>query len=348
MFRRKHGGRRSTNIVFVIFRLVLSAMMFIVLLAGIYSAYKHFSGLDPLKLDPQQVFSNLISSKSPKEFLAVFSSLKLSEKIPNQKIIPDSKQILGENNSKEPTLENRQPLFRFLLVADSHNDNVNLRKALIQSQQKWSEQIKFIIGLGDYTDVGTVDELKVAKVEFDNTGLRYFLTVGDHDLWESRDKSLPPNSNFRQVFGPSFQSFTYDNFRFILLYNSDNYLGLSEEQLGWLSSELEKGKNEQTKAMYVFVHEPLYHPSSDHVMGRVEGKLKEQAKSITKTLKSFEVKKVFAGDIHYFSEYKEPETNLPMVTVGAITTERNAQAPRYAVISVFEDGVTLVEDIEIK
>ncbi|MBI2338510.1 hypothetical protein HYU95_05000, partial [Candidatus Daviesbacteria bacterium] len=60
------------------------------------------------------------------------------------------------------------------------------------------------------------------------------------------------------------------------------------------------------------------------------------------------VKKVFAGDAHFFSEYSEAVTGLPMVTVGAVTIERNPQVPRFAVVSVFEDGETRVEDIEIK
>lgn len=303
--------RRYTNIVFVIFRLVLSLVISAVLLGGIYSAYKHFSGLDPLKLNPQTVFSNLLSRANPN----IFST-------------PIQKEV-----------------FSFILVADSHNDNANLKNALTQAKDKNPE---FIIGLGDYTEVGTVDELKKAKQEFDNLGLRYFLAVGDHDLWDCRNRSLPPDCNFKEVFGPAYQSFIFNQFEFIILNNSDNYIGMGEEELEWLSKEIQSAKDAKLKGIYVFVQEPLYHPSSDHVMGRIEKDLKNQARSLIRTLKDGGVKKVFAGDTHYFSEYSEPETGLPMVTVGAITSQRNPQTPRYALVLVYDDGSTKVEDVEIK
>ena len=83
-------------------------------------------------------------------------------------------------------------------------------------------------------------------------------------------------------------------------------------------------------------------------MGKVESSLKQQAQAMIFQLKSAGVKKVFAGDIHYFSEYEEPTTKLPMVTVGATVTDRNPQAPRYGVVTVFDDGSTKVDDVEIK
>ena len=65
-------------------------------------------------------------------------------------------------------------------------------------------------------------------------------------------------------------------------------------------------------------------------------------------LKEAGVKKVLAGDIHYFSEFEEPVTKMPMNTIGAVTIERNPQAPRYGVVSIFDDGTSRVEDIQIQ
>lgn len=321
MFGRRHQGRRASNPIYILFRLVLSLIIFAVLLAGVYSAYKHFSGLDPLKLDPQAVISKL-----------------------GQKVLGQSRPIPLENLTT-PVVKSSKPVFTFLMIADSHNDNVNLRKALTQAKGK---DPKFIIGLGDYTEVGTIGELREAKKELDLSALRYFLTPGDHDLWDCRNRSLNPICNFQEVFGPPYQAFDFDNFRFIILFNSDNYVGLAQGQLEWLSSELARAKNEGVGAIYVFLHEPLYHPSSDHIMGRVEQSLKSQAKRLIFEFKDAGVKKVFAGDTHYFSEYEEPVTKLSMVTVGAVTIERNPQAPRYAVVTVYDDGLTKVEDVEIK
>lgn len=343
MFGRKHKGRRRTNIVFVIFRLALSLVIFAVLLGGSYSAYKHFSGLDPLKLDPQTILINLIKTKDlGKAVNSILSSNKLTQNVSDKL----NQRILGES---EAPSEKEQPklLFSFMLVADSHNDNVYLEKTIVQAKQNHPD-IKFIIGLGDYTDVGTLEELKSAKAVLDNSGLRYFVLAGDHDLWDSRNKGLNPVANFNQVFGPQYQAFDHENFKFILLFNSDNYTGLGQEQKNWLVEKLDLGSREQFQGILVFVHEPLFHPSSDHIMGRVENNLKNEAEEMIKLFKEKGVKIVFAGDIHYFTEYVEPATNLSLVTIGALTTQRNTQAPRYAIVWVFDDGSVRVEDVEIR
>lgn len=344
MFKKEHR-KGSNNPVFVIFRLLLSLTMFAVLLAGIYGAYKHFSGLDPLKLDPSAVLKNIFQVKTPQQFLGVLSSIKTNQLLPDQQ-----KKILGETEKvSNPSVSGitKSPSFRFLLIADSHKDNIDLQKAISQAKLMHPD-LPFIIGLGDYSDVGTVQELNNAKKELDSSGLRYFLIPGDHDLWDSRNRSLKATANFVQVFGPTYQSFTYQNYRFLLLDNSDDYLGFSETQLNWITDELEKARIDSIKGIFVFVHEPLFHPSSDHVMGKVEKDLKRQARNLIFQLKGAGVKKIFAGDTHYFSEYSQPETNLSMVTVGAATIERNPQAPRFAIVTVYEDGSLSIEDTQIK
>lgn len=314
--------------------------MFIVLLAGIYAAYKHFSGLDPLKVDPSAVIKSLVSAKSVEQFLTSLTSFKIStlNKKEQNKVL--ERLVQSEN-------QNLSYIFKFMLVADVHNDNENLKKAILQVKQNHPDAA-FIIGLGDYTDVGTIEELKNAKKELDSAGIRYFVIAGDHDLWDARDKQKAPVENFKQVFGPTFQSFTFNNFKFLLLDNSDNYLGLGSDQQSWILSELEKAKTEGSIGMFAFIHEPLYHPSSDHFMGRVEKNLKIQADSLIFQLKSAGVKKIFSADTHYFSEYEEPVTKLPMVTVGAVVRDRNPQLPRFAAVYVFADGSSKIEDVQIR
>ena len=326
MFGRKHPGRRPTNIFFVIFRLILSVVMFGLLLGGAYQAYKHFSGMDPLKLNPQTILKQITDIQK--------------QAIPNLPALP----ALPVNN--QPAVNSAVSL-RFLLIADSHSDNANLQKAIQQAKSRYQD-LAFIIGLGDYTEVGTVEELRLAKNEFDKAQLRYFLIPGDHDLWDDRDKGQDPTDNFKQIFGPTYQSFTQNNFKFLLLDNSDNYQGIKEDQQTWISKELEKAKSENVAGIFVFIHEPLFHPSSDRFMGKVEKSVKKQAESLLFELKQAGVKKVFSGDIHYFSLYEEPVTKIPLVTIGAATVERNPQTPRYALVTIFADGSTGIEDVEIK
>ncbi len=317
--------------------------MFTLLLFGGYSAYKHFSGLDPLKIDPQSVMKNILGAKNPTEFLSVLSALKVN--LPTQKGSQPS--IPNQVGSSSPTQLGSNYLFRFMIIADSHNDNQNLKKAITQAKASYPDTA-FIIGLGDYTDVGTLKELKSAKADLDSSGLRYFLVAGDHDLWDSRNNNLAADTNFKTVFGPTYQSFNYNGFKFLLLDNSDNYKGITNEQKNWLTSELERAKTEGNSGILVFIHEPLFHPSSDHYMGKIETELKSQAESLLFQLKASSVKKIFSGDIHYFSQYEEPITKLPMITVGALVTERNPQLPRFAIVYVYQDGKTLVEDVELR
>ncbi len=327
MFFRKQPKRRYTSLPFVIFRTLLSLAVFAIMLGGLYSAYKSFSGVDPLKLDSKAVLSNLLNNEN----------LQKIEKI--------SGGILGSQSS--PVKTNKNISFRFLLVADSHSENSYLNKALNQAKGKYSD-LKFIIGLGDYTEVGAVDELKKAKAEFDTVGIRYFLVPGDHDMWDSRDKRKAAIENFVSVFGPTYQVFTYQGIRFILLNNADNYLGLGGEQIRWLNSELERTKQDpEVKDIMVFLHEALYHPSSTHIMAMEEPNLKEEAKNLARSFKEYGVKGVFSGDIHFFTRYQDP-SGLSMTTVGAVATQRNPQNPRYTVVHVYEDLSYDVEDVEIR
>lgn len=329
MFRRhKKYERRHSFIPFIIFRSLLSLIIFAVLLAGIYSAFKQFSGFDIVKVNVLQ-----------RDILGLLASL-----IPSNITLPTQLQKLKEVVPVEDAIEtkNTNLSFKFMLVADSHNDNENLKKALAENK------VEFVIGLGDYTDVGSIDELKAAKKTFDNAGLRYFITSGDHDQWDSRNGQKDPTTNFNQVFGRTYQSFSYKNARFLIIDNSDNYLGLGESQKNWLREEIERINTEGPGVVLAFMHEPLYHPSSTRMMGKVTYSLMDEAKEVTKMLNDAGVREVFAGDIHYFTEYNEPETGMSMTTIGALTAERNAQTPRYAVVSVFEDGSIEVKDVEVK
>lgn len=350
MFGKQHyHSRRSPNILFVILRLVLSGVMLLVLLGGLYAAYKQFSGLDPLKLDPLAVAHNVFAARTPQQFIKALPSLKIASKGVSAKKQALDKSVKTDNQSTVLSdQETSKPVaFKFLLVADSHSDNADLIKAINQAKSI-SPDLQFIIGLGDYSDVGTIGELKKAKKVFDGAGLRYFLIPGDHDLWDCRNRELVPTDCFKEVFGSPYQSFVFENFKFLLLDNSDNYKGFDSNQLQWVTDELEKTKQEGGKGIFVFMHEPLYHPSSDHVMGSVEKSLKTQAGGMIFQLKDAGVKEVLYGDIHYFSQYSEPKTGLNMMTIGAVTVERNPQAPRFAVATVFEDGSIGVEDVEIK
>lgn len=327
-----------------IFRLFISLLMMAVLGIGLYQAYRAFSGYDPLAVSPTQAAKSLINPDSLYELITGLLTLNPSQSLDKAKEVLKADQ----NISESPKNKSNSPLkFKFAVISDSHNDNTNLAKALASAS---AQGAKFVIGLGDYTDVGTIEEFSRAKSTFDNGGLTYYPTVGDHDLWDSRDKKKPdPAENFIQVFGTvPYQAFSFEDVRFILVYNSDNYLGLDEPQINWVEEELDKVKKEGSLLTLVFTSIPLFHPSSDHVMGKTNAKLKNQADHLISIFKRAGVDEVFAGDTHFFSRYKEPKEDLNMTNVGAVTSVRNPQTPRFVLVDIFEDGSYNISDVEIK
>lgn len=346
MFGRKNDERKRFNVLpFVIFRLGLSITIFAVFGLGLYQAFRYFSGVDPVNMSADTLRDTAVSLVTSEDLL------KTANKIFGIDIKPDSlKKMVATtkpplSDTATPTPEKKDDsgtVFKFAIVSDSHNDNDNLKKALQMSKDQGA---KFIIGLGDYTDVGTVSDLQQAKNVFVSMDLPFYLTVGDHDLWDSRDKGLSAGSNFSKVFGSPYQSFTDSGWRFVLVDNADNYDGVDSVEMDWLRDVLTQSDGKQ-KGIFVFLHEPLSHPSSDKIMGSDQPKLAKQAKELIELFKDNKINEVFAGNIHAFTRYQE--SGLNMTTVGAITRERNLQTPRFILVDVFEDGSYNVQDIEIK
>jgi hypothetical protein len=331
-----------------ILRLFLSFIIMGILGVGLLQAYRSFSGVDPFDLSPKNIAQNFLDSQKAYELITGLLSVSPStslEKVkevlkdPSKATSPNTSQVAGENFTPTAPLA-----FKFAVVADSHNDNSNLKKALAQAK---AQEAKFVIGLGDYTDVGTLDELKAAKAQFDSAGLPYYLTAGDHDLWDARNQKLPPSQNFIEVFGNPYQAFGYQNLRAILVYDSDNYLGLDSVQLKWLEDELNRDK-EEDKLVLMFTSTPFYHPSSDHQLGRVNEKLKDQSAHLSSISKAAGVKEVIAGDTHMSARYVDSQNDLKMSTVGAVTSIKNPQTPRFAIVNVYQDNTYLIEDVEIQ
>lgn len=336
----KGGGHKKTsNPITGFFRLIMSLFIMVVMAVGLLQAYKAFSGYDPMKLDANTLQSLLTSESA---YQTIISLLTFDPKDSLQK-------STGLGLSEEgfiQTVSNAPVVFKFAVLADSHKDIASLEKALAQVKASGAQ---FVIMMGDLSDVGTIQELTATKAALDASGLQYYVTPGDHDLWDSRDKQSDAAKNFTEVFGPTYQSFSYDNVRYILIYNSDNYLGLDGLQLKWIEDELARPESENApKITFVFAPTPLYHPSSDHVMGKVTPKLTSQAEHLATTFKRGGVDLVFSADTHFYSKFTEPKNELDMLTVGAVTSDRNPQAPRFALVEVLEDGNFNIVETEIQ
>lgn len=262
----------------------------------------------------------------------------------------------GEFDEGQKTREKapivKKPVLRVALVADSGNENDLLEKALWQAQ---GMGINFVIGLGDFSEVGTAVELSRAKQVFDESKLDYYLTAGDHDLWDSRNRGLDARANFVEVFGSPMHVFDREKILFVILDNSDIYNGILNEDWQLLQESLEGGKD---KAIFVFAHKTPFHPESAHVMGEHDAEVAKQAGNLLKLLEESKVDGFFSGDLHFFAKFSSrggstsggnsPNGKLKITTIGAIANERNFQGPRFGILTVYEDESWEVEDVEIR
>ncbi|MDO8498946.1 MAG: metallophosphoesterase [bacterium] len=345
MFKTREYHHRNSFFPLVLFRVVLSLAMFLILGLVAYQAFRYFSGAtldaDILKTDPRKIIDEIkASDKSPEAIMAILG-LKTSQGAEEQSVREEKSSSL-----QRPTpVPSGKRILRFALVADSHNDSQRLTQALKMAED---QEAKFVIGLGDYSDTGTLAELQKAKEVFEASGLPYYTTAGDHDLWDARDKGLSASARFTEVFGSPYESFVDSNIRFIILYNSDNYLGVDALQRKWLDGTLSEAQKEGQKPIFVLMHEALSHPSSDRVMGKGNSEITSQAQELVKLLKDLGVSEAFSGDIHAFTRYRDKETGLNMTTVGAVTEQRNLSLPRFALVDVYEGGGYNIQDVEIK
>lgn len=343
--QEQHPVKRGRSLPFIIFRTMLSLTMLSILIFAIYTALKEFSGVDPVKADPKLMLLSVVTSEEAEKIINTLFGVELPKEIPFVgSIIPSIAVIQPDQPNNLATTKIEAPLFHFAVVADSHNDNKNLEKALIQARYRGA---KFVIGLGDYTEVGSVEELQAAKSIFDASGIPYYLTIGDHDMWASRNERKLSTTFYNQVFGTAYQSFGDSGVRFILINNADNYLGIDSLQWKWLEEELQTNRQSYLQ-VFAFMQEPIYHPSSDHIMGKVNKNVSDQATSLVQLFDAAEIGEVFAGDAHFHTRYIEPTTGLKMTVAGAVVAERNAQQPRFLLVDVYSDGSYNIEDVEIE
>ena len=257
---------------------------------------------------------------------------------------------LAKNTSQDKTSPRvsekvKLPILRVGLVADSEDDNDLLSKALNQLN---GAGVNFVIGLGDWTSVGTVDQLGAAKGAFDKSSLVYYLTAGDHDLWDSRNKGEQALTNYRKVFGSPSQTFMKDGVQFVILDNSDIYKGIVDEDWQILDQSLGAGPVGARKLRFVFAHKTPFHPQSSHVMGEDSMEVSRQARKLMDLLEEKKVSGFFSGDLHFFAQFKSPNDAVKITTIGAVASERNFQGPRFAILTVYSDYSFDVQDVEIR
>ncbi|MBI2465524.1 metallophosphoesterase [Candidatus Shapirobacteria bacterium] len=222
-----------------------------------------------------------------------------------------------------PTVVVEKPL-KFAVMSDVHMNWTDWRKFL--AKVKPSGQM--VLVTGDMTSLGKKNELLAAKKVLDESGVKYAVVPGNHDMWES---DRIHNSLFNEVFGKEYRSIHLEGRKFIMI-NNGRATGLGLMQRAWLEDEL---KECQVTKCVVMMHMPLNHGISAHIMGEKNKKVSEEAGGLVKLLKANNVVDIIAGHLHYSGSYELD--GLRTYLSGAVTRERNTQTPRYTEFTLTGD-----------
>lgn len=218
---------------------------------------------------------------------------------------------------EEKTKNEVQPI-KFAVFSDIHSDLVNLKKALDLAK---NEEAEFVIITGDLTTVGKKSELLDIKKILDQSRVEYYVIPGNHDNWTGNQLK---KDYFQEIFGQRYQSFYKGSEVKFILVDNGGYGGLNVTEENWLKKEAA-----ECPKIYclVFMHMPLNHTNSLHIMGEDNSKVATQAGELVKLLAKDKIGQIFAGHLHFSSDYKIG--SLSTAIVGSLATERNFQSPKF-------------------
>lgn len=235
-------------------------------------------------------------------------------------LVKNDKQEILRIVDQEALLKKEKPL-KFAVFSDIHFDLDNLKKALEKIK---TSGVEFIIITGDLTSIGGKEEFLAVKEVLDQSGFKYYSIPGNHDLYLEKKTG---RDFYSQVFGKKFQTLKIGETKFILINNGDGTRGV-ENQMDWIKEEVK-----ECFAVYclVFGHMPLNHGLSTHVMGEDSKTIAFQAEELVELFVENKVKEMFAGHLHYSTSYQI--NGLRTNIVGAITSSRNNQTPRFLLVT---------------
>lgn len=356
MFRKKRRRRKRVTFIQRFFRAVIAVVILSAFIIGLSVLVKKAANTNPyqiVKLAGPLLEKVGVSTEEAGQVAGSFAERVLKTNIaPSESFKEELSGTVDVTTSKDEPFDNdtgaatsREVIFKSALMSDSHNNDENLVKALEAAK---AEEVDAMFFLGDYTDFGVKDELIDAKEIMDESGLLYYSLPGDRDL--DINAPVASHDNYFEVFGQPRISVTLSDIKFVLLNNSANYTLIDSDILGQFFDELDG-------ADYVILSQPLYHPYVSvvkPVMGYVNGEwqpdVRQQAEEILSAIRDSQIKIVFAGDQHSFSNYKDPiDSSLEHVVIGPVTDVRAEQRQAsITLLVVYDDGSYSVDEIYLE
>lgn len=138
--------------------------------------------------------------------------------------------------------------FRFAFISDTHigspdgKAEEDLRRT-VADINSMKDQLAFVVITGDITELGTNQQLQLAKQILDSLQIPYYIIPGNHDTGWSESGGL----SFTNTFGADKFFFTYNGIHFIAC-ASGPYVRMSDghvprDAMNWMKAKLRTIKN---------------------------------------------------------------------------------------------------------
>lgn len=242
--------------------------------------------------------------------------------------------VLGEHSDDIVLNGDRKVAATFIFASDIESDFVSTESLLTFDDVKNSDAL-FITG--DITHLGTEEHMQRIYDVLSKYDKNIYLVPGDRDLWKSGI------TNFNKVFGESYKIVEVSGSTFLLIDNSDEYAGISDDQWKFIEDNI-------SNADFIVLHNPIYFDGSPlstlfhKGMGQYSAEVESQRLRLLDSIRNADVKAVFAGDQHIFSrELDNTKQGLEYYVIGSLNFERSLSGSTYAILRVYDDGQYSVE-----
>jgi len=232
-----------------------------------------------------------------------------------------------DNTTNVSVKDKKNTLAVIVAMSDSENANDQVNKVLNFAKDINADSV---FHLGDLTHLGVPANLMAISGIFKKSDLTVYSVPGDRDLWKSRGLA-----SYNKYLGKSYGLHTINGINFLFIDNANEYEGIDDKQWNFIKENLDKSN-------FIVLHNPLFSTNipliGDKKMGEYDNIVNTQRKELLDMVRNSNVKAIFAGDQHYYSETPDAKKpNLKQFVVSSINPNRSIQLPNFTVLTVFDD-----------